>query len=127
MNGVVLVFTVNAIFFVIIVITFIFSNFIIITSYDKYGIVDLSVYLVVIAVFSDAFVPLLNFPLFFETMQYNKLIFVVVLLLIDCLQNNCHYSPLPFPGFVFLDGTGRSYPLLNACQDIPQKGSTGQR
>ena len=43
MNGVVLVFTVNA-FFVIIVITFIFSNFIIITSYDKYGIVDLSVY-----------------------------------------------------------------------------------
>ena len=64
MNGVVLVFTVNAIFVVIIVITFIFSNFIIITSYDKYGIVDLSVYLVVIAVFSDAFVLLLNFPLF---------------------------------------------------------------
>lgn len=43
-NGVVLVFTVNAIFVVIIVITFIFSNFIIITSYDKYGIVYLSVY-----------------------------------------------------------------------------------
>ena len=88
---------------------------------------DLLVYLVVIAVFSDAFVPLLNFLLFFETVQYNKLIFVVVLLLIDYLQNNCHYSSLPFPGFVFLDGTGRSYPLFNACQDIPQKGSTRQR
>ena len=124
MNGVVLVFTVNAIFVVIIVITFVFSNFIIMISYDKYGIVDLPV--VVIAVFSDAFVLLLNFPLFFEAMQYNKRIFVVVLL-IDCLQNNCHYSSLPFPGFLFLDGTGRSYPLLNACQDIPQEGSTGQR
>ena len=44
MNGVVLVFTVNAFFVVIIVITFVFSNFIIMTSYDKYGIVDLSVY-----------------------------------------------------------------------------------
>ena len=74
----------------------------------------------------DAFVPLLNFSLFLETMQYNKLIFVVVLL-IDCLQNNCHYSSLPFPGFLFLDGIGRSYSLLNACQDIPQKSSTGQR